>query len=188
MGWLALLILRKRQCESLSIGIGAEKQTPTSFLFPNLNRIINAEFGSLGGNNNYTEMKKNNLILSFAFLLIGLFCVGLSSCGSDDDEGGSIDQNLVGTWYRNGSSYTAGWRFNANGTCIEGEWSRGGSERFNTEREASTHWSTNGNKLTVRGDGETWSYIYSISNDGNTLTLTEADDDSDFGGTYTKKK
>lgn len=31
VGWLALLILRKRQCEGLNVGIGAEKQTPTSF-------------------------------------------------------------------------------------------------------------------------------------------------------------
>ena len=46
MGWLALLILAKGQCESLTSGIGAEKQTPTSFLFPNLNVSINAELGS----------------------------------------------------------------------------------------------------------------------------------------------
>ena len=31
VGWLALLILTWRQCESLTAGIGAEKQTPTSF-------------------------------------------------------------------------------------------------------------------------------------------------------------
>jgi hypothetical protein len=31
VGWLALLILAKRQCESLTSGIGAEEQTPTSF-------------------------------------------------------------------------------------------------------------------------------------------------------------
>ena len=34
VGWLALLILERGQCESLTIGIGAEEQTPTSFLFP----------------------------------------------------------------------------------------------------------------------------------------------------------
>ena len=133
-------------------------------------------------------MNKKSLILCITFVLFGLLNVGLTSCGSDDEEGGSIDQNLMGTWYKNGSSYTAGWRFNANGTYIEGEWMRGGSERFNTEREANTHWFTDGNKLTVRGIGEVWSYIYSISDDGKTLTLTEADDDSDFGGTYTRQK
>ena len=36
VGWLALLILETGQCESLTTGIGAEKQTPTSFLFPDL--------------------------------------------------------------------------------------------------------------------------------------------------------
>ena len=47
VGWLALLILKKRLCEGLDVGIGTEEQTPTSFLFPNLKLNINAEFGSL---------------------------------------------------------------------------------------------------------------------------------------------
>ena len=34
VGWLALLILRKGHCEGLNVGIGTEKQTPTSFSFP----------------------------------------------------------------------------------------------------------------------------------------------------------
>ena len=34
MGWLALLILEKGQCEGLTTGVSTEKQTPTSFLFP----------------------------------------------------------------------------------------------------------------------------------------------------------
>ena len=46
VGRLALLIFTWRQCEGLSIEIGAEEQTPTSFLFPDLKQIINAEFGS----------------------------------------------------------------------------------------------------------------------------------------------
>ena len=46
VGWLALLILTMGQCESLTIGIGAEEQTPTSFLFPGMIQNINAEFGS----------------------------------------------------------------------------------------------------------------------------------------------
>ena len=45
VGWLALFILGKRQCESPTAGIGTEEQTPTSFLFPQA-KIINAEFGS----------------------------------------------------------------------------------------------------------------------------------------------
>ncbi len=31
VGWLALLIFTKGQCEGLNLGIGAEEQTPTSF-------------------------------------------------------------------------------------------------------------------------------------------------------------
>jgi len=46
VGWLALLILGKRQCESPTAGIGAEELTPTSFLFPYLKLVIYAEFGS----------------------------------------------------------------------------------------------------------------------------------------------
>ena len=46
VGWLALLILETGQCESLTTGIGAEEQTPTSFLFPDPKHNINAEFGS----------------------------------------------------------------------------------------------------------------------------------------------
>ena len=34
VGWLALLILEKGQCEGLNTGVSTEKQIPTSFLFP----------------------------------------------------------------------------------------------------------------------------------------------------------
>ena len=36
VGWLALLIFTKGQCEGLNLGISAEEQTPTSFLYPQL--------------------------------------------------------------------------------------------------------------------------------------------------------
>ena len=45
MGWLALLILEKGQCESLITGIGTEDLTPTSFLFPYLNNILMLNLG-----------------------------------------------------------------------------------------------------------------------------------------------
>jgi len=50
VGGLALLILETGQCESLTTGMGAEEQTPTSFFVSILVRLINAEFGSIGGN------------------------------------------------------------------------------------------------------------------------------------------
>ncbi len=46
VGWLALLILAQGQCESLTTGIGAEEQTPTSFFISKPKFNINAEFGS----------------------------------------------------------------------------------------------------------------------------------------------
>lgn len=46
VGWLALLILEKGQCESLTTGIGAEEQTPTSFFISKNKLIKNAELGS----------------------------------------------------------------------------------------------------------------------------------------------
>ena len=39
VGWLALLIFTKGQCEGLNLGISAEEQTPTSFLCPYIIRI-----------------------------------------------------------------------------------------------------------------------------------------------------
>ena len=37
VGWLALLILEKGQCESLIAGIGTEKDAFTPFSFPHIN-------------------------------------------------------------------------------------------------------------------------------------------------------
>lgn len=45
-------------------------------------------------------MKKNWFSL-FATMMAVVMCVGFTSCGDDDDEGGSVDvtvANLVGTW------------------------------------------------------------------------------------------
>ena len=60
MGWLALLILTWRQCEGLTAGIGAEEQTPTSFLFPDLKQNVNAEFGEFMGLKYYAIMNRTN--------------------------------------------------------------------------------------------------------------------------------
>lgn len=122
-------------------------------------------------------------------LLIALSCIGFNSCGSNDDDNGGLDQRLVGTWYDySHSPYVHGVRFNGNGTCVYGEWMKTQSERFNSEDEQATHWTTNGSQLnmTYKGDeGYTGSvsFIYTISDDGKTLTLSGGDID----GTYTKK-
>lgn len=123
-------------------------------------------------------------------LLIALSCIGFNSCGSDDDDNGSggLDQRLVGTWHDNShSSYVFGVRFNANSTCVFGEWMKGQSEKFNSKTEQSSHWTTSGNKLNISyydgGDTENVSYVYNVSEDGKTLTLNGGE----FDGTYTKK-
>lgn len=121
-------------------------------------------------------------------MFIGLLFVGLVSCGSDDDEGGSIDQNLVGTWYKVSYDYTAAWKFEKNGTCQYTEWGKRGSENWDNVDTGT--WNVNDNKLTILftyddGDYDKDTYVYSISDDGKTLTLSEGD----YGqsGTYTKK-
>ena len=125
------------------------------------------------------------------FLLIALSLIGFYSCSSDDDDnsGGSIDQRLVGTWYDNShSSYVSGVRFNANSTCVFGEWMKGQSEKFNSKTEQASHWTTNGNNLNISykfddGDTDSESYIYTISEDSKTLILNGGE----FNGTYTKQ-
>lgn len=56
MGWLALLILEKGQCEGLSFGIGAEELTPTSFLFPNY--LLTLNWGAWRHKKTINESKK----------------------------------------------------------------------------------------------------------------------------------
>ena len=47
VGWLALLILAKGQCEGLNIGIGAEKKLPRPFFISKYKANINAKFWEL---------------------------------------------------------------------------------------------------------------------------------------------
>jgi len=139
-------------------------------------------------------------------LLIAFSCITFNSCSKEDNEAAdtskpskpsepgdisseSIDQRLVGTWYDNShSSYDCGVRFNANSTCVFGEWSKGQSERFNSTTEKASHWTTDGNKLNISykfedGDTDSETYIYNISSDGKTLTLNGGE----FDGTYIKQ-
>ena len=60
VGWLALLILGKRQCESPTAGIGAEDLTPTSFLFPFTYIYKSAEFGRQEANEKNMKNEKES--------------------------------------------------------------------------------------------------------------------------------
>jgi len=139
------------------------------------------------------KMKKY-FFLTLTLILFGVVSAGLVACGGDDEESSERDQRFVGTWNEtHKGNLVVGLRFNANGTCVLGEWRAGGAERFNAKNEAQTFWSTNGSTLTISSPdaeiNEDWggSYAYTISPDGLTLVLVGITND-EWEGTYTKVK
>ncbi|MBR5776053.1 MAG: hypothetical protein IKY42_07350 [Bacteroidaceae bacterium] len=68
MGWLALLILEKGQCEGLTTGVSTEKQTPTSFLFPYILGLT-AEFWGHRRHRFYFSLFMKKFLISLVMLL-----------------------------------------------------------------------------------------------------------------------
>ena len=68
MGWLALLILEKGQCEGLNTGVSTEKQTPTSFLFPYI-LSLTAEFWGHRRHRFYFSLFMKKFLISLVMLL-----------------------------------------------------------------------------------------------------------------------
>ncbi len=68
MGWLALLILEKGQCEGLNTGVSTEKQTPTSFLFPHFLGLT-AEFWGHRRHRFYISLFMKKFLISLVMLL-----------------------------------------------------------------------------------------------------------------------
>ncbi|MEE1235562.1 MAG: hypothetical protein UHS50_07770, partial [Bacteroidaceae bacterium] len=68
MGWLALLILEKGQCEGLTTGVSTEKQTPTSFLFPHFLGLT-AEFWGHRRHRFYFSLLMKKFLISLVMLL-----------------------------------------------------------------------------------------------------------------------
>ena len=68
MGWLALLILEKGQCEGLTTGVSTEKQTPTSFLFPYILGLT-AEFWGHRRRRFYFSLFMKKFLISLVMLL-----------------------------------------------------------------------------------------------------------------------
>lgn len=68
MGWLALLILEKGQCEGLNTGVSTEKQTPTSFLFPYILGLT-AEFWGHRRHRFYFSLFMKKFLISLVMLL-----------------------------------------------------------------------------------------------------------------------
>ncbi len=122
--------------------------------------------------------KLNYFIIGLLFTLINCFL--FVSCNNDNDaeSGGSNgDSRIVGKWYSVHSDHTQSWYFEDNGTCNYGEWGHGSPERYS---KTVAKWSVNGNYLQVRwtyedGDFDDYIFVYVISHDGLTLTLSEGD-------------
>ena len=135
-------------------------------------------------------MKKNTWI--FMATLMTIVCIGVISCNKDKDneEGDSNingDNRIIGTWYSVHNDYTKGWLFMDNGTCSYDEWS---SKTHYSERFFEiAQWNIQGNKLYIcwqYDDGvDEYTFNYTISNDGKTLTLTKGDPGK--SGTFTKQ-
>jgi hypothetical protein len=96
---------------------------------------------------------------------------------NNNNEGdGEHDAGIVGIWYcvviQGGSSYTIGWRFDANGDCYYDEW---GNSRTEAEWDIPAKWNTSNNILTITWTDEEGTdidtYSYSLSDNGMTLTL-----------------
>ena len=140
MGWLALLILRKGQCEGLRPGIGAEEQTPTSFLFPDLNRILTLNLGvrrHKKTSNVMKQTKKSEELQSRreffksaakgALPILGIMAFGptlLTACEPDEDEpSSSSSSSSSGCGSCNGScsgGCDATCRYKCSGGCKTG--------------------------------------------------------------------
>ena len=80
MGWLALLILEKGQCEGLNTGVSTEKQTPTSFLFPHFLGLT-AEFWGHRRHRFYLSLLMKKFLISL-LMLLNLSVAGLFAQGS----------------------------------------------------------------------------------------------------------
>jgi len=115
--------------------------------------------------------------IKYLFILFVAVMVSVS-CNNDDDDDYDDDYGdnaLVGIWGLMESddgvaiSVTVTFNENLSGTIVT-------SETFDGETESefeSFTWSTDGNKLRLKLDGETEKLTYSIS--GDTLTVTDED-------------
>lgn len=107
--------------------------------------------------------------------------------GNDDNQGGNnnnqggdnnnqIDKALVGVWhcviYESRSSYTIGWKFDANGNCYYDEW---GSSRNEGEWDIPGKWNASNNLLTITWTDEEGTdiekYTYTLEDNGNKMIL-----------------
>ena len=169
MGWLALLILTWGQCKGLNFGINTEEITPTSFLFPDLNKIINAEFGGQNALLLSLIMKKSYFLTYFLAMVMAM---GMFSCSSSNDDGGSSDdasKNSIAGVY-NIDSYTLTFydnstfaaKDNASGKNYSGAYTYNAPDLILSGVVATRAFSLEEGKV----------YSFSVARSGNNLTLT----------------
>lgn len=108
----------------------------------------------------------------------------------EDNNKETTNDDIVGKWFKTSVDHVAAWKFNSDGTCMYSEWGINNEEYFSSDPEDLGKWSINGDQLNTRwtysdGDYDDYTFTFSISDDGSTLTLTNGD----FGkaGTYIRQ-
>ncbi len=118
----------------------------------------------------------------FMLPMLAVLCFGFMSCSEDDENGGSFDSALIGTWEEK-ESYDEifSWEFKSNGKFVwyctyEGE----------TDVEDSGNFQTNGDqlKLIMTDDGEKFTMTFTYKINGDNLTLY----DNEEGDVYECKR
>lgn len=137
-------------------------------------------------------------------LYLALFLIiGITSCGSDDDDSGSNSpeaDRIVGEWIMerstfNGEVYTpdeceaqSTLEFFANGTVTYVEfWEDWETEECISESD-SEEWEYRGNNVYrfTGDDDEPYDVLINFSNNNNTFTVTEEDEDGTYTAVYNR--
>ena len=141
-------------------------------------------------------MNKKHLWNLLAIMMVAMLSVGFTSCGDDDDEGGSVNSDLVGTWTKQYDRLgVIGLKLTSNGEAYYNEWSTGETPNFDNVKSPA--------RFTVSGSiirfthpqekGYYEEYTYTLSEDKKQVTFSLVDRDEDShglsaisGGTFTK--
>ena len=102
---------------------------------------------------------KKNIFSWLTIVVMAVVCVGFVACGSDDDDGGgAVPSELIGTWRGTNGHWTFEYTFNADRTGSGSGW-------------------------TGRGSTYQWRYTYTVS--GNTIKCKGASVYAGFDGEVT---
>ncbi|MBQ7042543.1 MAG: hypothetical protein IJN66_07555 [Muribaculaceae bacterium] len=107
-------------------------------------------------------------------LMLFAFCVTSTSCSSDDDEPGTGESNIVGTWVVEGSddtNYTS-YTFDSDGSGVCFEKYTSGSMTLTDSWGFVYAYDEESKSLQLYPEGDTTVYRYTVNLTGNTLMLT----------------